>query len=229
MSWKFSSGSVGSTAMLSAWITEGSAERSVPVLSRTRWTVGVGRGARGLVVETITLTGAELDRAEVLAEATFQRFKSVDGYYTNFKRSHLRAKIGEIAAARWLVERGLVIDGAFEDSSRISACDIVVSTPGVSAPGTRIEVKTWGAENWSTLGRCVAVGQFKKIWAKADIILWGTTDEHTVVLRGWSTVDDVAVWPVRMTGPAQGRKVENLQGEEEDLRPMSALLGFIDR
>ncbi len=180
-------------------------------------------------METITLTGAELDRAEVLAEATFQMFKNFGGHYTNSKRSHLRGKIGEIAAARWLVEHGLAIDGAFEDQSRISACDIVVSTPGISAPGTRIEVKTWGAEFWDTMGRCVAVGQLKKMRLKADIILWGTTDEHTVVLRGWSTVDDVAVWPVRMTGPAQGRKVENLQGEEEDLRPMSALLGFIDR
>ncbi len=191
--------------------------------------MGAGRGARGLAVETITLTEAELDRAEVLAEATFQMFKSFGGHYTNSKRSHLRGKIGEIAAARWLVERDLAIDEAFEDQSRINACDIVVSTPGVSAPGTRIEVKTWGAEFWGTLGRCVAVGQLKKIREEVDIILWGTTDEHTVILRGWSTVDDVAVWPVRMTGPAQGRKVENLQGEEENLRPMNALLGFIDR
>lgn len=173
-------------------------------------------------MESITLTEAELARAEVLAEATFQIFKSYGGHYTNHKRSHLRGKIGEIAAARWLDERSITVDGAFEDQSRISECDIVVSPPGA-----RIEVKTWGSEFWSEMGRCVAVAQLEKIQAKADLILWGTTDEYTVAFRGWSTIEDVAVWPVRMTGPANGRKVENLQGEEHNLRPMDELLTFI--
>ncbi len=96
----------------------------------------------------------------------------------------------------------------------------------------RIEVKTWSDEFWPTMGRCIAVDQFKKLQGKADLIIWCTSASHltpgmTLRVVGWNLVSDIPRAPQRFTGPPNGRKVNNYQLDNSMLREIDELLEFL--
>jgi hypothetical protein len=81
------------------------------------------------------------------------------------------------------------------------------------------------------MGRCIARSQLGALKAKADVIIWCRAPHLLskgieVIFAGWSTMDDIDLAPVRSTGPDWGRKVENYQLDDGDLRNITALKSF---
>ncbi len=180
----------------------------------------------------ITLQPADIAWAHEAARASARRWAAQPGHYTNALRSHFTGKLGELAVARALLERGLRLDAHFRHPEREGLCDIVVKRRGYREV-TRIEVKTWSVPFWPGLGRCIAVEQFAALKKKADIVVWCVTDPPdmadapavvVVELAGWSSVDEVRAAPVRWTGTGAMRRVQNYQLDEASLRPFPTFL-----
>ncbi|MBT7692944.1 MAG: hypothetical protein HN750_13095 [Gemmatimonadales bacterium] len=160
-----------------------------------------------------------------LADQTLRLFAGRPGYYNNNRNSHLRGKLGEIAATQVLSGLGLECETLWADIGRLAEADIEV--PGVF----RADVKTWSAQYWADMGRCVAVGQVQKLAVKADLIIWCVSEPRlqphmAVEVRGWNSIADVEAAPRRLTGPATGRKVDNRQIDEAVIRVLEDLRSY---
>ncbi len=163
-----------------------------------------------------------------LAQQTLAIFAKMPGHYNNTLNSHLRGKLGEIAAADWLAANGIKIDAAFRDTGRIKEADIV----GVGARTLRLDVKTWDSKYWPEMGRCVAVGQLDKLRNKAEGIVWCVSPSSLdpgieVEMVGWNTLADIEAAPRRMTGPTGRRQVDNYQVDPGNVRQPASLLAAL--
>lgn len=186
------------------------------------------RRSEQLVGEFIKIDATNHAAALRLAQQTLAIFARMPGHYNNTLNSHLRGKLGEIAAESWLASNAVKTDAAFRDTSRIKDADIVAS----SSQDLRLDVKTWDRAYWPEMGRCVAVGQLDRLRAKADGIVWcvspSVLDPGTEVeLVGWNTLADIAGAPRRMTGPKGKRLVDNYQVDGDKVRPLLSLLAAL--
>jgi len=179
------------------------------------------------VSELVHVDDADFARAVALAEQTLAIFSQRPRHYNNTLNSHLRGKVGETACAKWLARQGVEIDSAFQDVDRMQEADLIVrgSNP------LRLDIKTWDARYWPTLGRCVAVGQLPALQKKADGAMWCVCPSALepgidVEIVGWSTLDEIVNAPRRMTGPAGRRQVDNYQ---LDLHRIGTLASLLDR
>jgi len=171
---------------------------------------------RGVVLNAETKLAALL-----LAEASFQKYSKVFGHYRNTANSHLVGRLGEFATYTHLRNQGLNPVPHFLDVNKDRECDI-------GSKVGRIEVKTWKAEFWDELGRCVSVSQSASVKRKADLILWCVADEiesetPKIEFKGWSEVSDIDDLVPKMTG-AEGRQIHNYQFDEASLNPIDSLI-----
>jgi hypothetical protein len=181
----------------------------------------------------IELPIADVQWAAEMARLSIARWESQRGYYNNRLNSHFKGKLGELAVERFLLGQNLKLDSHFRFPDRENLADIVVKIRGYKKI-LRIEVKTWSRDYWQELGRCISVDQFPDLKKKADAVVWcvtdadATVDAHssvTVLLAGWSTMEDISKAPVQFTGLDHMRKIENYQLTETDLREINNLLG----
>ena len=160
--------------------------------------------------------------AEKLAFETFARFSRAKGHYNNTSNSHLRGKIGEITTSTVLQELGFKVENTYTELDRMSEADLVISG------NIRVDVKTCNVEHWNEMGRCISVDQIGKLEKKADIIIWCISPNNlapgiSVTVAGWNKVSEVRQAPRRLTGPQNGRKVENFQFEVNGIRAIADL------
>ena len=170
----------------------------------------------------LIISSDQFKLAEKLALETFARFSRTKGHYNNTSNSHLRGKIGEIATSTALQELGFKVEDTYTDLDRMSEADLVISR------NVRIDVKTWNVEHWNEMGRCISVDQIGKLEKKADIIIWCISPNIlaagiSVSVAGWNKVSEVRQAPRRLTGPPNGRKVENFQFEVSGIRDIADL------
>ena len=169
---------------------------------------------------SVRLEAGDLARARALADASYMKFANSPGYYRNTPNSHVIGKIGEIAAENLMKSANLPVRSLYEDPYQIRSADLQIGD-------IRLEVKTWTNDYWTDWGRCVAVGQLATLRQKCDCVIWvsATTADHSaqVFFHGWSTLQDIAMAPIRWTGPS-GRQVKNHQLELGSLRDVSELL-----
>lgn len=176
----------------------------------------------------IRVDEAEFAEAQELARTTYEQFKQWKGHYSNTLNSHLRGRLGELSCAKWLLGHGIFIRELFRDQQSVGESDILA---GAGEP-SRLDVKTWDRRFWGDMGRCVAVGQLPKLKRKADIVVWCETESRlsagmSVWINGWNSIADIESAPVRLTGPAMGRKVENHQVALESVRAPGALVKLL--
>ena len=166
------------------------------------------------------------------ARSSLARWKDQQGYYNNRLNSHFKGRLGEIAVEKFLTSNNLNCDSHFRFADRENLADLVLKIRGYTKI-VRIEVKTWSANYWRELGRCIAVEQFADLSKKADVVFWCQTDlleipsepaPTRVTLCGWSSIADVQTAPVKWTGLDKMRKVQNYQLPEADVREISAFL-----
>ncbi|MEJ5223327.1 MAG: hypothetical protein WHV44_02645 [Anaerolineales bacterium] len=183
-------------------------------------------------VVQVSLPSEDVAWAIETARQSAGRWGAQTGHYTNALRSHFIGKLGELAAARALLARGLRLDAHFRHPEREALCDVVVKQRGYRQI-TRIEIKTWSRAHWPDLGRCIAVAQLPALAKKADCILWCVTDAPKpdadpapveVEIAGWSTLDEVRAAPIRFTGTGAMRRVQNHQLDVNHLHPFSTFL-----
>lgn len=165
----------------------------------------------------LIISDLQFEAARDLADQTLTRFSNVKGHYNNTLNSHLRGKIGEIAVASMFETLGYGVDLLYADLDKMALADIVISGK------TRVEIKTWSLEYWIDMGRCIAVDQLSKLQKKCDCIMWCVSTEKMapgmqVKINGWNYMSDVSTAPRRLTGPSNGRKVENYQIEIDEVR-----------
>lgn len=151
------------------------------------------------------LTPTDIGLAVRLADASYQRFAQHNGHYRNMRSSHLVGKLGEVAVDKYFssLQPRRIVQSHYRDPDMEALCDLTFGQ-------TRIEVKTWSAEYWAEWGRCVAVAQMDTVQRKADVIVWCSEQSPTVSIHGWSTPDELARVPAKLTGPA-GHRVLNHQ------------------
>ena len=176
-------------------------------------------------LESYRLTEQDWTLANSLALETLEVFESRKGHYTNSLNSHLRGKCGEIAATRILERIGVEVTSHWRDIASLSMADMTLNKR------IRVDVKTWSETYWEDMGRCIARSQLGALKAKADVIIWCRAPHLLskgieVIFAGWSTMNDIDLAPVRSTGPDWGRKVENFQLEDSDLREITELKSF---
>ena len=170
-----------------------------------------------------TIGRKDFEHATSLAEETLALFESRAGHYNNNLNSHLRGKLGEIAATVALESFGLEPNRIWADTSKLSLADLEV-------PGRfRADVKTWDRRYWATMGRCIAVNQISRLRHKAEAVIWCQSDSNltpgmVVHVVGWNALEDVALAPRRLTGPPRGRKVDNYQLDIGAIRPLMSIL-----
>jgi hypothetical protein len=180
----------------------------------------------------IELSITDVQWAAETARASFARWQSQRGHYNNRLNSHFKGKLGELAVEKFLLDQNLKLDSHFRFADREKLADIVVKIRGYNKV-LRVEVKTWSGNYWHDLGRCISVDQFPDLKRKADVVVWCVTDidtptdppnPATILLAGWSTMDEISMAPIRLTGYDNMRKVENHQLGEAGLRDMRDLL-----
>lgn len=156
-----------------------------------------------------------------LAASETKRFENAKSHYRSTVKSHLVGFCGEEAVSRYLDKLAVPHRLLSRNLQAVAEADIHL------AWGLRIEVKTWAAKHWYSLGRCVAVSQLPRLMEKADIVVWCSATPHRhwvvdVAIEGFSTIDDIAAAPIREAGPSHSR-VENHQVRIADLRSPWAL------
>jgi hypothetical protein len=180
----------------------------------------------------IELPVQDVQWAADTARASFARWESQRGYYNNRLGSHFKGKLGELAVEKFLLDLKLKLDSHFRFPDRENLADLVIKIRGYGKI-LRVEVKTWSGNYWQGLGRCISVEQFPDLKKKADVVVWCVTDADAiaetptpvkVLLAGWSSVDEIASAPVRLTGFDQMRRVENHQLDEAALHEINSLL-----
>ena len=174
----------------------------------------------------IVITNDEYNVAIEIAEETLRRFSSNRGHYNNTANSHIRGKVGEIAVSNFIGQLGFQLDPVFKDLGKMAEADIIIPCK------CRIEVKTWSEEFWPTMGRCIAWDQFEKLKKKADLLVWCISASKleplmNVDIVGWNLIEDIPAAPRRLTGPANGRKVDNYQLDSEMIRPIDTLQSYL--
>ncbi len=181
----------------------------------------------------VELSPDDVQWAAETARTSFARWENQRGYYNNRLNSHFKGKLGELAVERFLLTRNLKLDSHFRFPDREKLADIVVKIQGYKKV-LRVEIKSWGREYWQELGRCISIDQFPDLKKKADVVVWCVVDVDGVVnapvkalLAGWSTMDEIAKAPTRLTGFEYMRKIENYQLAETGLHGMSSLLGGV--
>ena len=169
------------------------------------------------------------------ASASIKKWSRQTGYYNNRFDSHFKGKLGELAAEKYLLEKGYKLDSHFRFPDRENLSDLVIKIKRYTEV-CRIEVKTWDARYWFELGRCIAVEQYSDLKKKADVILWCVIDlkdvemllenpkEVTVSLMGWSKIEEIATASVKDTGIGGMRKVKNYQLLETNLHSISEFM-----
>lgn len=175
-----------------------------------------------------TIQDSEFKLASELAEETVQVFSGRPGFYNNNINSHLRGKVGEIAVSSFLDSAGIKVTNLWSDIGRMAEADILVPSK------LRADVKTWDVRYWTEMGRCIAAGQVSRLRNKAEAVIWCTSDSRlapqmNVTVVGWNTMEDIADAPRRLTGPANGRQVDNFQVEMTAVRNLEALLRLLER
>lgn len=185
----------------------------------------------------VTLEQRDIEEAISLAEKTLERYRNVPGHYNNRFNSHFKGRLGEIATEHFLKKRGHTVNPLFRDLDQEALCDIAIKS---ALPVSKIDVKTWTREFWDEMGRCVACNQLPKLRVKADAIVWCVANLPNVKtpaearkyrtleveIVGYSTIEDVGSAPVRFTGPAWGRKVQNHQLDNDSIRQITELDGL---
>jgi hypothetical protein len=133
------------------------------------------------------------------------------------------------------MNKSLKLDSHFRFPDRENLADIVIKIKGYKRI-VRVEIKTWSANYWKELGRCIAVDQLSDLKKKSDVIIWCLTNIQEVpktpaitklFLYGWSTMTDVENAPIRLTGMENMRKVKNFQLPEKGLREMNTFLSNV--
>ena len=157
-----------------------------------------------------------------LALSTLELFRGRRGHYNNNFNSHLRGKLGEFGATAVLGRMALPVRPLWSDLENLSDADIEIGDQ------FRLDVKTWDRRYWPEMGRCIAVNQLPKLRRKASGIVWCVSDSHleagmTIYVVGWNTLDDVVEAPRRLTGPPNGRQVDNYQVDEVHLRNLESI------
>ncbi len=185
----------------------------------------------------ITLSRQQVEEAHQLACRSVARWAGVRGHYNNRLRSHVIGRIGEIAAATWLQDVGLTLTRHYLDPTAERLCDIEVNQADSGV--VRIEFKTWAAQYWPDLRRCIAIDQYDALCQKCDLVLWCVLpspipvieateyDTYTIDTGRWSTLEDIKTAPQRWTGRASMRKVHNYQLDETALRGSDSLLTLL--
>jgi len=182
-----------------------------------------------------TLSRSQIDDAIALGATSLAQFAGVRGRYSNTFNSHTLGRFGEIAVAALFEAAGYSVISHYRDRASLKLCDVEVVGP---VPYPRLEVKTWGLSNWKDLGRCIHVGQIRKIEQSADAIVWCTVPlpylrsavdlaNHQTLrvdLVGFSLPSDVRHAPISLTGRPNTRQVKNYQVRQSDLRDASDLL-----
>ena len=168
-----------------------------------------------LMPALVNLTAEEVAEANRLGDATYEVFKGRPGYYRNLQASHRKGKLGEIAVEKWATSMGFEVDPVFRDIALTAREDMVIS-------GVRVEVKTWDANTWDEMGRCVTPQQLPALRRKADAIVWCSVNGSEVAIHGWSSLADVEARPVILTGPAH-HPVANHQVPIDLLRSLDGL------
>lgn len=184
---------------------------------------------------TIQLGSDEITWAVAAAEQSLARWADQRGYYTNRFNAHFKGRLGELAAEQWIRSQQARCVSHFRYQQRERLCDLEAE---MADQIIRLEVKTWSAEHWATLGRCVAVDQLPQIGRKADRVVWCVVQpladvsaaslrargSVTVRIAGWSAIEDVRGAPIRWTGHAGMRLVRNHQLAPSALRSINTLL-----
>ncbi len=186
-------------------------------------------------MESVSLTIEDVKWAVSTARSSIEKWSTREGYYNNRTASHLNGKLGELAVEKYLLDAGCKIDSHFRFPERENLSDIVVKVKKYTQV-CRLEVKTWSANYWPELGRCIAVDQYPVLKKKADRILWCVIDSTSaeellktptalqVSLAGWSSIGDVSEAPIQNTGIGEMRKVNNYQLSQSALHPIEELL-----
>jgi hypothetical protein len=112
-------------------------------------------------MEGVELTAEQVVDAEHLAEATYQKWRAYRGNYPNRLATHRMGKLAEVAVEAWATGlHGPTVEPVFRDLDRDAEADVVIGD-------CRVEVKSWAAVNWETMGRCVRPNQLRYLEAKA--------------------------------------------------------------
>ena len=164
----------------------------------------------------------DFSKCKELANSTLELFRGRRGHYSNSLNSHLRGKIGEFGGTLVLERLGFRVRPLWSKLECLSEADVEIDGR------LRLDVKTWDRRYWPSMGRCIAVNQLPRLRRKASAILWCVSDSQlepgmTVQVVGWNTLDDVAEAPRRLTGPPNGRQVDNYQVDEACLRNLESL------
>lgn len=170
--------------------------------------------------QRLELASGEVEEARVLADATYERFRSEAGHYRNLQRSHFIGKLAEFAVEKWMRSEGLDPDAAFRDPDRVGEPDLLLKKAGV-------EVKCWRPDTWDEWGRCVTPAQIRTIARKSEAVVWAIVDDEATPIHvdvvGWNTPEDIAATELRATGPDY-RPVMNHQLAANALRDPGELL-----
>ena len=162
-----------------------------------------------------------------LASQTHDRYGNKHGYYLNLASSHVLGRAGEFAVAYLLSLIDGTVISLFSNPDEDSRADIIFGN-------LQIDVKTWNDTYWSEWGRCISIRQYPHLKAKASHIVWCSSDAKesvsswTVKIRGWNTIDEIASWPKKWTGPS-GKQVHNFQCQEKDIRKLDSLIPQISQ
>lgn len=182
-------------------------------------------------ITQIPLNIEEVNWAANAAKSSIKKWAERQGYYNNRLNSHFKGKLGEIAIEKYLLQNGCKIDSHFRFSERENLSDMVVKIKNYTQI-CRLEVKTWDANYWAELGRCIAVDQYPGLKRKADLVVWCVIDlakadellenpgPAAISLAGWSKVNEISNAPIKNTGTGKMRKVKNYQLAQTDLRSM---------
>ena len=186
---------------------------------------------------TVTLSQEDIAWAVQRAQETLARWGKVYGHYNNKFNSHLKGRLGEVAVEKLIQQWELKHASHFRDADLDKWCDIELQKT-ISITPCRVDVKTWSEEHWQDLGRCIAVNQVPSLEKKADRIIWcvvekmETPSPETVLalesidvdVVGWSTLAEVKGAPIKFTGHAWMRKVENHQLDVDALHPIGTFV-----
>lgn len=163
----------------------------------------------------VKLYNDEADAFMAKAIAKSERYEGImkgrkSPYGQNHPHSHFVGMVAEHATLvlmeeiEELIGKDLSIDAAFQDDTRESECDLIVS-------GLRIEVKCIKYGSWIRFGPCISAAQLKNIQKKADVVIWALYNERqqTFTFEGFNEVKDIANIPTEMTGVDGRDKIEN--------------------
>lgn len=118
--------------------------------------------------EYIFVSTSNIERVFDQAQRAFERAEKLPKvHFKNTFQGHFIGKMGETAAALWLVRHGMEVKLNYLDNC--APCDIYIP-----ARGLRVEVKTWRSPEWNSLGHAFNSDQFTRKVKVADVVMWCT-------------------------------------------------------